>query len=431
MPAPKAPIPKGFKKALAVGRPPNVVKLFPHSQALIVSGKYIDRAMLMKGQAIAIAANGRNTFVIRGALRAAQRANAAIIIEIAKSEGGANAYCAVNFWNMAQLVDACCNEMGITVPVAIHADHYGIKSAKEVEAAKTEIPSMFDAGITSIAIDASHLPDDQNLLASIDLNPYVPKWAGLETEVGEIKGKEGLSTPAEAVFLIQGLNAHGIFPDWIALNNGTTHGIEASDSGIQVDLTRRIHEAVAKYKVSGAQHGTSGNSSDRLREIAVKTRTTKANVATALQMISWGLEVNDYGNAFLDPQGQFVKLPERGVTDAMWSEMVAYAQAQGLKAGDYKKLNLPFENKLLGLPRPVRERMIQGVEDFAYHMMVEVFNAQDTAPLAIEAILKAGSYSPGPKARRIEKAADWTPEKIRERAASLQADKGPQGSFDD
>jgi len=63
---------------------------------------------------------------------------------------------------------------------------------------------MFDAGITSIAIDASHLPDDQNLLASIDLNPYVPKWAGLETEVGEIKGKEGLSTPEEAVFLIQG-----------------------------------------------------------------------------------------------------------------------------------------------------------------------------------------------------------------------------------
>jgi fructose/tagatose bisphosphate aldolase len=53
---------------------------------------------------------------------------------------------------------------------------------------------MFDAGITSIAIDASHLPDDANLLASIALNPLVPTWAGLETEVGEIKGKAGLST---------------------------------------------------------------------------------------------------------------------------------------------------------------------------------------------------------------------------------------------
>ena len=56
------------------------------------------------------------------------------------------------------------NELGITVPVAIHADHYGIKGEKDLKAAKTEIPSMFDAGITSIAIDASHLPDDENLL---------------------------------------------------------------------------------------------------------------------------------------------------------------------------------------------------------------------------------------------------------------------------
>jgi fructose/tagatose bisphosphate aldolase len=431
MPAAKTQIPKGFKKALAVGRPPNIITLFPHSQALIVSGKYIDRAMLMKGQAVAMAANGRNAFVIRGALRAAQRANAALIIEIAKSEGGSGAYCAVNFWNMAQLVDTFCNEMGITVPVAVHADHYGIKGAKDIETAKTEIPSMFDAGITSIAIDASHLPDDQNLLASIELNPYVPKWAGLETEVGEIKGKEGLSTPEEAVFLIQGLNAHGIFPDWIALNNGTTHGIEASDSGIQVDLTQKIHESIAKYKVSGAQHGTSGNSSERLREIASKTRTTKANVATALQMISWGLEVNDYGNAFLDAQGQFVKRSDCGTTDALWAEMVAYAQSRNLKAGDYKKLNLPFENKMLGLPREVRHRMAQAVEEFAYHMMVQVFNAQDTAPLAIDAILKAGSCTPGPKARRIEKAADWTPEKIKARAAALQPDKGPQGNFED
>lgn len=431
MPASKTQVPKGFRKALAAGRPPNVAKLFPHSQALIVSGKFVDRAMLMKGQAIALAANGRNAFVIRGALRAAQRANAALIIEIAKSEGGANAYCAVNFWNMAQLVDTFCNEMGITVPVAIHADHYGIKGAKDIEAAKTEIPSMFDAGITSIAIDASHLPDDQNLLASIELNPYIPKWAGLETEVGEIKGKEGLSTPEEALFLIQGLNAHGIFPDWIALNNGTTHGIEASDSGIQVELTRQIHAAIAKYKVSGAQHGTSGNSSDRLREIAASTRTTKANVATALQMISWGLEVNDYGNAFLDPQGQFVKRSDSGMTDALWAEMVAYAQARNLKAGDYKKLNLPFENKVLGLAREIRQRMVQAVEEFAYRMMADVFNARDTAPLAIEAILKANSYTPGPKARRLEKAADWTPEKIKEKAAALQPDKGPQGNFDD
>jgi fructose/tagatose bisphosphate aldolase len=420
-----------FEKALAIGRPPNVVTLFPNSKALIVSGKFIDRALIAKGNAIAMAANGRNHFVIRGALKAAQRANAAMIIEIARSEGGAGAYCAVNYWNIARHVDALCNEMGITIPVALHADHYGIKSEADVEAAKIEIPTLFEAGLTSIAIDASHLPDDQNLLASLALNPFVPKWAGLETEVGEIKGKLGLSTAEEALFLIQGLNSHDIFPDWIALNNGTTHGIEASDQGIQVELTAEIHDQLEKYRVSGAQHGTSGNSSDRLREIASRTRTTKANVATALQMISWGLEVNDYGNAILDDDGRFIKVKGEGMTDEMWAQMVETANSQGLKGGDYKKLNLPFENSLLGLPENIRQRMCRRVEDFVYDMLVNVLNATDTAPLAVDAILEAGTHDPGPKVNRIEDPKEWTTEKIVDRAASITSNKGPEGEFDD
>ena len=420
-----------FEKAVAIGRPPNVVKLFPNSKALIVSGKVIDRAMIAKGKAMTMAANARNSLVIRGALMAAQRANAALIVEIAKSEGGANAYCAVNFWNMAIYVDAICNELGITIPVALHADHYGIKSDKDIAVAKTEIPSLFDAGLTSIAIDASHLPDDQNLLANIDLNPFVPKWACLETEVGEIKGKEGISTVEEALYLIQGLNANDIFPDWIALNNGTTHGLEASDAGIQVELTAEIHQALEKYNLSGAQHGTSGNNSDRLRAIVSTTRTTKANVATALQMISWGLEVNDYGNAIMDDDQNFNKVKDAGVTEDLWAEMVEYANSKDLKGGNYKKLNIVFENKLVGQPKAIRDRTAKRVEEFVYNMLVNVFNAQDTAPLAIEAILKAGTYDLGPKSSRIEDPGEWTREKIIEKAKMLNSDKGPEGDFDD
>ncbi len=420
-----------FEKALVVGRPTTIKTLFPHSKALIVSGKAIDRAMLAKGKAIALAANGRSYFVIRGVLQAAQKANAAVIIEIAKSEGGQKSYCAVNYWNMARIVDALCNELGITVPVAIHADHYGIKSDKDLAAAKLEIPTMFEAGVTSIAIDASHLPDDQNLLANLAINPFIPKWAGLETEVGEIKGSQGLSTVPEALFLIQGLNAHGIFPDWIALNNGTTHGLEASDAGIQVGLTADIHNALTKYKVNGAQHGTSGNSSERLREIATKTATTKANVATALQMISWGLEVNDYGNAQLDANGNFIKKQGEGMTEELWAEIVAYADSKGWKKGDYKSLNLPFENKLLAQPKEIRERMAKRVEEFAYKLITTVFNSRDTAPLAIEALLKAGSYDLGPKGSRIDEPAQWTDAKIVEKAKAINSDKGPAGNFED
>lgn len=417
-----------FAKLIQIGRPPNITQRFPHSQALIVSGKVVDQALVKKGKAMTIAANGRNSFIIRGALMAAQRADATLLIEIARSEAN---YCPTNFYNLALQVDSICNEMGITIPVAIHADHYGIKSEADIAFAKMEIPSMFDAGITSIAVDASHMPDDKNLLANIELNPCIPRWAGLETEVGEIKGEQGLSTVDDASFLIKGLNAHGIFADWIALNNGSTHGLEASGQGIQVELTAKIHQALEKYGVSGAQHGTSGNNSDKLRAIVAGTRTTKANVATALQMVSWGVEVNDYGNAILDSDGNFVKLSGQGVSAEMWQRMTKYAADKGWKGGNYKNLNLPFENLLLAQQRAVRERMSKAVEEFVYTILTKVFNAEGTATLAKELLLKAGSYNLGAKGKQLEKQQDWTRELIIERAKSLDVDAGPQGDFDD
>ena len=417
-----------YENLIKIGRPPNICKLFPHSHALIVSGKVIDQGLVAKGKAMTIAANGRNSFVIRGALQAAQRADAALLVEIARSEA---TYCPINFYNIALYVDSICNELGITIPVAIHADHYGIKKEEEIPFAKMEIPSMFGAGITSIAVDASHMPDDKNLLTNIELNGYIPSWAGLETEVGEIKGNQGLSTVDDASFLIKGLNAHGIFADWIALNNGSSHGLEESGQGIQVELTAEIHKAIESYGVSGAQHGTSGNNSDKLRSITGNTRTTKANVATALQMVSWGVEVNDYGNALLDENGKFIKVKGQGMSGEMWQRMTQFADEQGLKGGDYKKLNLPFEIFLCAQDKDIRDRMVKGVEDFVYNMLVNVFNAEGTATLAKEAILRSGSYDLGAKGHIIEDAAEWTREKIIARAKTLDVDKGPEGDFDD
>jgi len=75
--------------------------------------------------------------------------------------------------------------------------------------------------------------------------------------------------------------------------------------------------------------------------------------------------------------------------------------------------------------------MVKRVEKFVYNMLVNVFNAQDSAPLAIEAILEAGTYDPGPKAARIEDPAEWTPEKIIQRAATIESENRPEGDFDD
>ena len=63
---------------------------------------------------------------------------------------------------------------------------------------------------------------------------------------------------------------------------------------------------------------------------------------------------------------------------------------------------------------------------------MESTEAQKTIPTEEQkAILQAGGHAPRAKARRITDPADWTPEKIRERAAGLQSDKGPQGNFED
>ncbi len=75
--------------------------------------------------------------------------------------------------------------------------------------------------------------------------------------------------------------------------------------------------------------------------------------------------------------------------------------------------------------------MVKGVEDFVYLLITEVFNGADTAPLAIETILKAGSFNLDPKATRIEDPSEWTEAALRKRAESLTSDKGPKGSFDD
>jgi fructose-bisphosphate aldolase class II len=64
-------------------------------------------------------------------------------------------------------------------------------------------------------------------------------------------------------------------------------------------------------------------------------------------------------------------------------------------------------------------------------MLVNVFNAEDTADLAIAAILNTGSFDPGPKAERIEDPSEWNPEKIVQRAASIQSNPSSAGDFDD
>lgn len=422
---------KKYQKALQY-RPETVKKLFPDSQALIVSGKVVHAAMLKmreKGhRACTIAANGRNYWVLEGALKAAARTNAAIIVEIAKSE---TSYCPVKFENIARTVAEICKKHNLKVVVAVHADHYAVKNEADYEKARKEIPAMIESGITSIAIDASHLPPDQNALYNIELGKLIPSWVSMETEVGEIKGDQGLSSVEDAVFHVKALNAHGVFPTWIALNNGSVHGIEATGGNIHVELTAEIHEAILKYGVYGAQHGTSGNNYTKLRDIVNRTNTTKANVATALQMICWGLKVNEFGNAEMK-DGGFVKDPATGMRDEDWKHLVDIAQKKGWKAGDYKKLNSEVDEYLKKLPQDVQNRMSKGVEDFIANLLENVFYCKDSADLALDVILESESYQVKQTAAQIEDKKVWTEDYIRKEGKRIfEHQHEVEGNFDD
>ncbi|MDR3038410.1 MAG: class II fructose-bisphosphate aldolase [Candidatus Adiutrix sp.] len=391
-----------YARLLETGRPPNIKKLFPNSKALIVSGKIIDRALLAKGRSMTISANARNHLIIEGVLAAAQRADAAVIIETSQSEG---AYCAPNYWNLARRVDALLNERGYTIPVAVHAGRYTLGNEADLAAARAEVPSIFEAGLTSIALDASPRAGAENLLTTLAVTPLIPRWAGLECTVDASVGDGGRGALEEALFLVQGLNAHGCHPDWIALNND-----------LDLDLIAGLHQALRPYGLSGAQPEAGGHSPDRLRQMAEGTATTKAGVATALQLAAWGVKVNDRGQAELEA-GRLVKRPGRGLGEELWAALEAESRAGNLKAGDLKRLNLAYENRILAQPAEVRTRMAREVEDFAHRLLTEVFFAQGSARLAYEVILKAGGPDPGPKAGRTEDPAQWTREKIIRRAA--------------
>ncbi|SLM29015.1 hypothetical protein MTBBW1_1670031 [Desulfamplus magnetovallimortis] len=86
---------------------------------------------------------------------------------------------------------------------------------------------------------------------------------------------------------------------------------------------------------------------------------------------------------------------------------------------------------MLAQPKSIRERMAKGVEEFVYNILVNVFNAEDTASIAIEDIIRTGTPDPGNKTGIIENPENWTKEQILEKGKLMDNPTGPSGDFDD
>ncbi len=414
---------KAYKEML-LRRPLNVRALWGKENVGLVSGRDIYTACKELG-CVALAANCRSPLTAKGVLRAAKKLNAAVVLEIAKSETG---YCYGNFENLPGYAAKYSKELGDGVIFAMHVDHYGIKGESDLGKAVSHIPALVGWGWTSVAVDASHLHDYENMCATRDVAMSVPAYLGLEVEVGEIKGAGELSTVEEALFFIGGLNAWGVYPDLLAISNGSLHGTYDASSGQQegIDLKRtlEIAEAVKPYGVSVAQHGISGTPLHKVEEFH-KFCINKGNVATLFQNVAFGIRMDpDTGNADT-ASGSYVKESDRGVSDALWSKMVAWADGEKMsrKSGDYKKANLPFGEAIMNESEAVRERIVAETEEWASRF-IKAMKAEGSAEKVIEVMNRRGDSNAAPDRKPINPRGNYT-------ADRAPKGKKTEGDFDD
>ncbi len=160
------------------------------------------------------------------------------------------------------------------VPVAVHLDH--ATSAELVRAAA-------GLGFRSVMYDASSLPYAQNVQATADVAAWCHErdvW--IEAELGEVGGKDGVHSPGartdpdDAAAYVTATRI-----DALAVAVGSSHAMLTRDAVLDLDLIRRLRQAVP---VPLVLHGSSGVPDETLGA-AIRAGLTKINIATQLNKV--------------------------------------------------------------------------------------------------------------------------------------------------
>ncbi|MDO5116061.1 MAG: class II fructose-bisphosphate aldolase [Synergistaceae bacterium] len=389
-------------------RPLNVQARFGSDEMGLVSGRDIAAAAGMV-DSIVLAANARHPLVVKAVLQAAKNKNAAVLIELAKSEA---TYCGSNYDNLPEYALKYSAEMGHGAVFGLHVDHYAIKGDADVLKGVGHLTKIVNNGFTSVAIDASHLDDYDNFAATRALAGWLSPELGLEVEVGEIKGPGELSTVEEALYYIGGLNAWQVFPDYLAISNGSLHGTydptAGQMEGIDLTRTKEIADAIAPYGVAIAQHGISGTPLDKVSTFR-KYGIRKGNVATLFQNVYFGIKMDpNTGNAVTEG-GTYTKEADRGISVELWEKLVAAADEKGMsrKSGDYKKLNLPFCDMILAEPQPIIDRIVDEMRWWA-ERFITAFGAEGSADAVAEIMAKRVDHNAAPDRKVLGERKSYT-----------------------
>jgi fructose-bisphosphate aldolase class II len=345
---------------LLARRPPQVLAKLPaNSQVCLLNSKDI-LTVLKAAPVIVMACNTRIKHVIPGIMRAAQELDAVVAFELARSEcsleGGYTGFTPQLY---AETVIGYAQETKFTKPFFIHADHITVKSTapEAIASARELIEAQLAAGYTSFAIDASfnELPDNIQITTQL-AQPIVKHNLGLEVEVGEIKstGQEAeITTVAEAVDFIKGLRDNGVYPDLLAINNGSKHGNYLEGEKISIDLERTgaIYQAIKEFGVCIAQHGVTG---------------------TPLHLVG---RFADYGIRKANVGTQWQNVAHAGLPGDLMVKMRAWASEN---KKDLKMATKPFKEQIDSMPEEFRHK----IADTAYQeakVFIQAFRAVGTA----------------------------------------------------
>lgn len=219
----------------------------------------------------------RYTPMIKPVLRAAQETQSPAIVQISHKELVRYGITPKEF---ADEFYAKVQSEGITVPVVLHLDH-----TKELET----IAEAIEAGFTSVMIDASEKPLEENIATSREVVEYAkPHGVSVEAELGMIgttdfvetdKDEELYTDPTEAERFAR---ETGI--DALAVSCGTAHGVYMVRQP-KIDF-ERLQAIRALTPVHLVLHGGSGVPADMMAG-AIKLPqggVSKVNIATDLEL---------------------------------------------------------------------------------------------------------------------------------------------------
>lgn len=206
----------------------------------------------------------------RRILETAQKNNAPVILGV--SEGAAK-YMG-GFKTVVGMVKGLHDDLGITVPVAIHLDH-----GQSFENCKKAL----DAGFTSVMIDGSHHPIDENIAMTKAVVDYAHSiGASVEAEVGTVGGNEdgviGGIKYADKDECVRLVNEAGV--DCLAPALGSVHGPYKGEPVLGFVEMAEIKEATDKPLVL---HGGTGIPDEKIQK-AISCGTCKINVNTECQL---------------------------------------------------------------------------------------------------------------------------------------------------